>query len=78
MLVTDKQVTFPDLPNYDVRCVSPAVVAATGEMSVCGDRILLFSYTTGIIAIEIRSQAIADTCRATLELAWKAAESLSH
>lgn len=57
----------------DLRMIPHALVSAQGEMSVCEDRVLLLSYVNGISAIEIRSQVIADVCRATLELAWEMA-----
>lgn len=56
--------------SSDLRMIPHALVSAQGEMSVCEDRVLLLSYADGISAIEIRSQVIADVCRATLELAW--------
>lgn len=73
IVLTDRHVNFSHLPNVDVRIVSPSIIDASGEMSVCDDRVLLLSYQGGVIAIEIRSQAIADVCRATLELAWREA-----
>lgn len=76
MLVTDKQITVPAIPGLEVRCVPASFFDVKGEMSVCGDRVLLFSYANGLIAIEIISPTIAGTVRAALELAWKAAEQL--
>lgn len=72
--VTDRQREFPNLPDMEVRRVSPALMDVKGEVDVIGDRVLLFSYSGGIIAIEITSPTIANTVRATLELAWHAAE----
>ena len=73
IVITDFDVSFSNMPNVDARVVPTSIIRAPGEMSVCGDRVLLLSYQGGVIAIEIRSQAIADTCRATLELAWREA-----
>lgn len=73
IIVTDRKVNFADVPSATARVVPPSVITAAGEMSVCEDRVLLLSYQGGLIAIEIRSQAIADACRATLELAWREA-----
>ncbi|MEK7458957.1 MAG: hypothetical protein AAB663_00970, partial [Patescibacteria group bacterium] len=56
--------------------VSPSVLHVEGEVTVWHDRVVLFSYTNGIIAIEISSKTIADTVRGILELAWFAAEKL--
>ena len=70
ILITDKKVSIPE-SNVEFRTISPSIFDVQGEMAVCGDRLALFSYTSGIIAIEIRSKAIADTARATLELAWR-------
>ncbi|MBI1907797.1 helix-turn-helix domain-containing protein [Candidatus Uhrbacteria bacterium] len=74
ILVTDKDITPPEIPGLAVRVVPTSFFAVHGEMAVCGDRVLLFSYANGFIAIEITSPSIASACRATLELAWKAAE----
>lgn len=76
MLVTNTRVHVPAVPNLEVRCVPASFFDVTGEVSVCGDRVLLFSYANGFIAIEITSPSIAATVRASLELAWKAAETL--
>lgn len=76
MLVTDKQIDPPSIPGLEIRCVPASFFEVTGEVSVCGDRVLLFSYANGFIAIEITSPSIASTLRAALELAWKAAEQI--
>lgn len=74
ILITDQ----PLLPVVDTlfecRGIPRGVVSVPGEMSVCEDHVLLLSYENGISVVSIRSQAIADVCRASLELAWKAAE----
>ncbi len=75
--ITEREVDFSRYAGLEVRVVPPTFVSAAGEMTVCGDRVSLFSYTQGIIAIEIQSVAIADTCRATLELAWREAGRLA-
>lgn len=59
--------------DSDVRTIPRSVLSASGEIRVCADRVLLLSYADGPVAIEIRSQVIADVCRATLELAWHTA-----
>lgn len=57
----------------DVRCIPRSVLSVDGEIRVRGDRVLLLSSARNPVAIEIRSQVIADVCRATLELAWHTA-----
>lgn len=57
----------------DVRIIPRSILSVSGEIRVCADRVLLLSYADGSVAIEIRSQVIADVCRATLELAWHTA-----
>lgn len=57
-------------PHVDCVIVPSSYIDIHGEMTVCGDRLVLFSYTSGIIAVEIQSKTIADTAKATLELAW--------
>ncbi len=74
--VTDENITFPKHPSIEYRRISPSVIAVSGEVTVIKDRVVLLSYTNGIIAIEITSQTLADTMRGILELAWFAAEKL--
>ncbi|MDP2631669.1 MAG: helix-turn-helix domain-containing protein [Candidatus Uhrbacteria bacterium] len=74
ILVTDRSVNFSDDLDIEYVTISPSLLDVHGEMSVCGDKLVLFSYSGGIIAIEIHSKAIADTARATLELAWREAK----
>lgn len=74
ILLTSKQVYAPQSDVYELRCVPRECVAAAGEMSVCEDRVLLLSYAGEMTALEIRSQALADVCRAAFVLAWKGAE----
>lgn len=76
MVVTDKNVAFPKLTHVEFRRISPSVISVEGEVTVWHDRVVLFSYANGIIAIEIASKTIADTVRGVLELAWFAAEKL--
>lgn len=57
----------------DVRCIPRSVLSVNGEIRVRGDRVLLLSSVKNPVAIEIRSQVIADVCRAALELAWHTA-----
>ena len=73
ILVTDLPVEPPLGSRFEVRRISPAMLEAKGEMTVCGDHVMLFSYVQNIVAIEIVSPAIASTCQATLELAWQRA-----
>lgn len=64
--------------NVEYVVVDPEIMAVKGEMTVCGDRLVLFSYASSIMAVEIQSKEIADTARATLELAWNEAVRLSR
>lgn len=73
MLVTDRPVPAGG-PSVEIRRVSPSIVQALGEVTVWGDRVIMFSYAGNIIAVEIASAAIAGTMKAALELAWKTAE----
>lgn len=76
ILVTDTKIAFPDDLNVEFVTISPSLIDVQGEMTVCGNRLVLFSFTRGIIAIEIESEVIAQTARATLELAWQQAKQL--
>ena len=71
IVVSSEPVCYPDTWDIEYVCVPPDVLEVKGEMTVCDDRLVLFSYTSGIIAIEICSKTIADTARATLEMAWR-------
>jgi hypothetical protein len=70
ILVTDLPIDAPIGSGFEVRRVPTAMLEIQGEMAVCGDRIILFAFTDKVVAIEIVSQAMANTCRAALELAW--------
>lgn len=78
ILITDKQVVFPEHLNIEYVTLSPSLFSVQGEMAVCGDRLALFSYADGLVAIDIVSKVIADTVRATLELAWQEAKRLQQ
>ncbi|MFA6131212.1 MAG: helix-turn-helix domain-containing protein [Patescibacteria group bacterium] len=77
IIITDRAVSFPDCPGIEYVVIPKGVIDIDGEMTVCGDRLVLFSYASGIIAVEIKSKTIAHTARATLELAWKEAKRYS-
>jgi sugar-specific transcriptional regulator TrmB len=75
IIVTKQDVSHLDkLDNFEYVVVDPDFVSVKGEMTVCGNRLVLFSYTQGIIAVEIQSKTIADTARAVLEMAWNDAK----
>ena len=76
ILVTDSFVPVPPDLNVEVVFLPTALAPIEGEMTVCGDRVALFSYADGLIAVEIHSKPIADTVRATLELAFEEAKRL--
>lgn len=73
MVITDRRIAISQSMYTQVRAVSPLIVSAMGEMSVCGDHVLLLSHAHGVHAVQIRSQPIAEMCRASLNLAWCAA-----
>src|SRR3989338_2795499 len=41
-----------------------------GEITIRADHVYLFSYSKGPLAVDVRSQVIADTFRALFEIAW--------
>ena len=77
ILVTDRTVETPENLDVEIICLPKALAPIEGEMTVCGDRLALFSYASGLIAVEIHSKSIADTAKVTLELAWKEAKRLT-
>lgn len=72
ILITERQVSLPE--TFEYVTIPPSAVPIEGEMTVCGDRLVLFSYASNIMAIEIQSRVIAETARAALELAWREAK----
>lgn len=76
ILITHEPPHFPKDFNIEYVIVPPEAMPVTGEMSVCGNRVLLFSYIGGLTAVEITSQPIAQTVRASLELAWQRAREI--
>lgn len=74
IVLTDQRIESIPSAGAEIRTVSRDLISAPGEMSVCGDRVLLLSYVDDVAIVEIRSRPIAEVCRAALELAWKAAE----
>jgi len=77
ILFTDKIVSFSQ-DNIEIVCLPKALASVRGEMTVCGNRVVFFSYTAGLIAVEIQSAPIAETAKATLELAWNEAKRLTQ
>ena len=79
IIATSTDVSHLDgLDNFQYVVVDPDIVNIKGEVTVCGDRVVMFSYSSSIIAVEIQSKEIADTTRATLELAWNEAVRLAN
>lgn len=74
ILFTDRDSVQVSGDFYEIRLISKLLFTVAGEMSICHDRVLFLSFEKEFVAIEVRSQAIADVCRATFELAWRAAE----
>ncbi len=56
--------------DFDVVLLPHELAHIKGEMTVCSDSVVFFSYEKKMIAVEIVSTAIASVARATLELAW--------
>ncbi len=73
MVIADGHLEKHGQTHIEVRAISSSIVFAIGEMSVCDDCVLFLSHQNGARAVQIRSQPIADVCRATLELAWSMA-----
>jgi len=73
ILITDLPIDPPTGTGFEIRRVPASMIEVKGEMTVCEDYVLLFAYTQNVVAMEIISPAIANTCRATLELAWQRA-----
>ena len=76
VLVTRNPVSFDPSFPIDYATVHPDFFPVDGEISVSGDRIVLFSFKDRILAVEITSRAIAQTMRAALELAFAQAKGL--
>ena len=74
--VTNSQA--PDGLGIETRTLPASLLDVPGEMTVCGDRVALFGYTDDVVGVVIHSPAIAQTCRAILELAWRQAGDLEQ
>lgn len=73
IMVTDHSV---EIPGHEIVCIPAEIAPIQGEVTVLDDRVVFFSFASGIIAIEITSKTIADTLRATLEFAWRYVKTL--
>ncbi len=78
IIISTKTVQIENLNGLEYIVLPPELASIDGEMTVCGDRLVMFSYANGIIAIEIKSKTLADTARATLELAWNEAKRIGE
>lgn len=76
IVVTDKHVAPTGI--FETRTLPASLLDVPGELTVCGDRVLLFGYQEDVVAVEVRSPAIAQTCKAILELAWRLAGDLEQ
>ncbi len=76
IIVTERDLKGTEFDCEDVAVLPPELTKINGEMSVCADRLMLFSYDKEIVAIEIRSKSIAETAFAALEIAWNEAKRL--
>ncbi len=73
ILITNQKVDPPPGSGFDIRLIPSDMINLKGEMTVCGNHVLLFSFSPSLHAIEIVSPSIAETCRQTLEMAWQRA-----
>ena len=78
IVVTSDRPVFPKGLNVEYVTIAPDVMPVGGEMSICGNRVLLFSYIGGLTAVEITSLPIAQTVRASFELAWQRAKEIGE
>lgn len=72
IIVGESDAKLPEIQAEYV-LLPPELRPIPGEITLCGDYILMFSYQKSdeFSAVEIRSPAIAETLRFTLELAWQ-------
>lgn len=73
IVITDRALIGKGERSESIRCITPMLFDAKGTMCVSGDRIFLRGEEKNV-AIEICSAGLANTCRAALELAWRAAQ----
>lgn len=77
ILISDELVKLPFGLDVDFAILPSELSPFRGEVSVCGDITLLFSYTPEFLAIEIRSEVIAEMMRGILVLALQRAKQIS-
>jgi hypothetical protein len=76
ILVSNKKHDPPVGVDFEIRTLPPDLLDMKGEMTVCGDRVLIASFDGGWSAVEIVSASLAETCRQALELTWQRAGEL--
>lgn len=78
IIVGNSDKNIPDIQAEYV-LLPPDLSPVTGEVTLCGDYILMFSYQSPgkFSAVEIHSKEIANTLRFVLELAWQRGLELS-
>lgn len=69
---------IPEVPNNEVRCIPYEMFPIKGEISVRGNSIYLFTYTSQVLSVIITSKELAETIRALFELAWRGAETFKN
>jgi predicted transcriptional regulator len=65
---------LPDMGEGAWRMLPPEKFPIHGSIVVRKDYIFLFSYTSGLLSVMIRSKEIADAIRALFDLAWEGAQ----
>lgn len=76
IILTNQPFDLPVGTFFECRSLSTNYFNSKGEFTVCGDRVLMFTYGERRLAVEIISEVLADTCRVVLELAWRQAGEL--
>lgn len=77
IIVSDQIIKLPFGLDLEFAILPTDLAPFRGEVSICGDITLLFSYMPRFLAIEIRSEVIAEMMRGILALALQRAKQIS-
>lgn len=78
LVVVENEASIKNIPDFGkgvtMRILPADKFKIHGEIDVRGDRIVMFSYKSSLVAIVIVSQILADSMRVMFNLAWEAAK----
>jgi hypothetical protein len=77
MIISDEKIEITRSENIEVVSIPTSVIPLVGEVTVCGDVVIMFNFENGLEAIKIRSKVLASLIRNVLEFAWQRAKQIT-